>query len=116
MTTAEKILSLIQERGIEQQKLAAHLGINKQTISDWKSGKTKSYTKYIDKIAEFFNVSTDYLLSNEAPQEPSDKTEREVKLIARKTKDLPEEDREALLELLNSTVDTFLKAKGIKND
>lgn len=45
-----------------------------------------------------------------------DKTEREVKLIARKTKDLPEEDREALLNLLNSTVDTFLKAKGIKND
>lgn len=44
------------------------------------------------------------------------KTEQEVKLIARKTKDLPEEDREALLELLNSTVDTFLKAKGIKND
>lgn len=43
-------------------------------------------------------------------------TEQKVKLIARKTKDLPEEDREALLELLNSTVDTFLKAKGIKND
>lgn len=40
----------------------------------------------------------------------------EVKLIARKTKDLPEEDRKALLNLLNSTVDTFLKAKGIKND
>ena len=44
------------------------------------------------------------------------KTEREVKLIARKTKDLPEEEREALLKLLNSTVDTFLKAKGINND
>ncbi len=49
-------------------------------------------------------------------QDLPDKTEQEVKLIARKTKDLPEEDREALLELLNSTVDTFLKAKGIKND
>lgn len=44
------------------------------------------------------------------------KTEREVKLIARKTKDLPEEEREALLKLLNNTVDTFLKAKGINND
>lgn len=116
MSIIDKIITLLEENNRTQKELTDFLGLDKSTFSAWKNGKSQSYNKYLSKIAEFFNVSTDYLLGNETPQEPSDKTEREVKLIARKTKDLPEEDREALLELLNSTVDTFLKAKGIKND
>lgn len=62
MTTVERIFALLTSRHIEQKELAAFLGVRGQTISDWKSGKTKSYKKYIEKIAEFFNVSVDYLL------------------------------------------------------
>lgn len=76
MTTAEKILQLIQERNVEQQELAAYLGIKKQAISDWKSGKTKSYRKYIDKIAEYFEVSVDYLMGTE--RKPTMETLRSV--------------------------------------
>ena len=59
---------------------------------------------------------TENIQSSRKIERKSNDVTNEVKLIARKTKDLPEEDREALLELLNNTVDTFLKAKGIKND
>ena len=45
MNTLERILSLIEERGIQQQELSDYLGINKQVITDWKSGKSKSYKK-----------------------------------------------------------------------
>ena len=73
MTTVEKIIQLLTDRNVEQQTLASYIGVKKQTISDWKSGKTESYKKYIDKIAEFFNVSTDYLLGNEtAGTKPTD--------------------------------------------
>lgn len=65
MTTIEKILTLLEQKGIEQQQFALAIGVNKQKISEWKSGKTKSYMKYIDKIAEFLSVSTDYLLGTE---------------------------------------------------
>lgn len=57
-----------------------------------------------------------FIENNQKAERKSNDVTNEVKLIARKTKDLPEEDREALLDLLNNTVDTFLKAKGIKND
>ncbi len=67
MTTAEKILQLIKDKNIEQQALAEYLGIKKQAISDWKSGKTKSYMKYIDKIAKYFEVTVDYLLGSDQP-------------------------------------------------
>ena len=69
MTTMEKILTLLEQKGIEQQQFALAIGVNKQKISEWKSGKTKSYMKYIDKIAEFLSVSTDYLLG--ADEKPS---------------------------------------------
>ena len=109
MTTAEKILSLIQERGIEQQKLATYLGIKKQTISDWKSGKTKSYTKYIDKIAEYFNVSTDYLLGNETEEEQLDTIDQEILVLMRKTRDLPTDDKKKFLEVIRGSVNAFIR-------
>jgi len=73
MTTVEKIMQLLTDRNVEQQALASFIGVKKQTITDWKSGKTESYKKYIDKIAEFFGVTTDYLLGNEtAGTKPTD--------------------------------------------
>lgn len=67
MDTLNKIVELLKENKRTQQELMVYLGLEKSTFSSWKSGKSKSYTKYIDKIAEFFNVSTDYLLKGEEP-------------------------------------------------
>lgn len=61
-STVERILFLLEKSGTEQKDLAHFLGVKAQTVSDWKSGKTQSYKKHIDKIAEYFNVSVDYLL------------------------------------------------------
>ncbi|MCH5199139.1 MAG: helix-turn-helix transcriptional regulator [Oscillospiraceae bacterium] len=47
-----------------QIDLASYLGITKNVISDWKSGKNKSYMKHLDKIAEFLGVSVDELLGS----------------------------------------------------
>ena len=75
MDTLDKIMLLLKENGIEQQGLAAILGINKQTISDWKSGKSKTYLKYIQTISDYFNVSTDYLLGRTDIKNPPAETE-----------------------------------------
>lgn len=66
METMDKIIMLIKEKGLEQQELANAIGVPKNTISEWKSGKTKSYLKYVDKIAQFLGVTTDYLLNKDA--------------------------------------------------
>lgn len=62
---AKRIFDLLDSRNIEQQELAEYLGLKKQSISEWRAGRTHSYKKYINKIAEFFGVSTDYLLNTE---------------------------------------------------
>lgn len=60
INVAEKIITLIENRGIEQKQLAQYLNVSNQTITDWKKGKTKSYNKYLNKIAAYFNVPIDY--------------------------------------------------------
>ena len=67
MLVVNKIIYLFECKERSQKELAEYLNIPENKISEWKSGKTKSYKKYILKIAEFFNVSTDYLLNDNIP-------------------------------------------------
>lgn len=61
--TAERIFYLLDVQNKSQQSLANYLGLSKQTISGWKNPKNVSYNNYIKEIADFFEVSTDYLLN-----------------------------------------------------
>lgn len=70
MNTLDKILSLLTEKGIQQKTFAENIGVTKHTITDWKNGRSKSYMKYIDKIADFFDVSVDYLLEKTDDKSP----------------------------------------------
>lgn len=60
MSTLDKIICLCEVNDKTQKDLTTYLGLDKSTFSSWKSGKSVSYNKYIDKIAEFFNVSVNY--------------------------------------------------------
>ena len=70
MNTLDKILSLLTEKGIQQKTFAENIGVTKHTITDWKNGRSKSYMKYIDKIADFYDVSADYLLEKTDDKSP----------------------------------------------
>ena len=65
MSTLDKILYCLKSKGKNQKQLAEYLGISSNVITDWKSGRISSYDKYIVQIADFLNVSTDYLLGTE---------------------------------------------------
>ena len=49
-------------KGVRQSDLAKYLGISKNAISQWKVSKSSSYMNYIDRLAIFFDVSSDDLL------------------------------------------------------
>ena len=64
MDTLSRILFILQSNNIEQKELCDFLQISNSVFSDWKSGRNKSYKKRISEIAQFLNVSADYLLGN----------------------------------------------------
>lgn len=59
----QRILFEMKNRGFDQKRMAIALEISPQIITDWKKGKTNSYTRYIQRISELLGVSADYLLT-----------------------------------------------------
>jgi len=69
-----KILNLLDDSGMSDQEFIAKLGSkNKNLVYEWRNKITKSYIKYIDRIAELFNVTTDYLHGRSDKKMPSSK-------------------------------------------
>ena len=63
-TLYESILSLCGERGIRGGKMCVDLGLSKSLMTDLKSGRKKGITaETAQKIAEYFGVSVDRVLS-----------------------------------------------------
>ena len=58
----KRLRYLMESENITQDALAENLGLSRQSIAQWKDGKTKPDIYYLDKVADFFKVSTDYLL------------------------------------------------------
>ena len=65
----DRISKLLGNR--EQRELTTYLGLKSVAFSEWKSGKSKSYKKYLIEIADFFNVSLDYLVYGKEKSSPT---------------------------------------------
>lgn len=62
MLCAERIKELRLEKGISQAALAKAIGVSQKAVDFWEKGENEPKASYILKLAEFFDVSTDYLL------------------------------------------------------
>ena len=59
---AKRLRTLIDENGTSQAKLAKTVGVTRQAISSYTLGLTVPDIEKFEKIADFFDVSFDYLL------------------------------------------------------
>ena len=57
-----RLKALREKRGISQLKLAMDLGLNQNSISRYESGAREADYKTLIGLAEYFDVSIDYLL------------------------------------------------------
>lgn len=105
MYTIDKICEIMEEKGLKQKDLTDYLGVNKNVYTGWKSGRIKSYSKYLPQIAEFLGVSVGYLLGEE---EKKEKPTYEGELSEGKKKlidfamSVPEEKAELLLRIMKT--------------
>ena len=52
-------------RGVKDADVVRATGITKSTFSDWKSGRSEPKRDKLQKIADFFDVSLEYLMTGE---------------------------------------------------
>lgn len=87
MTLVEKIRALARQRDLSLPQLEQELGLGNGTISRWRNSSPN--TEKLQKIADYFNVSMDYLL------------ERDQYLTHKDEKDIAK-DLDSIMEKLTS--------------
>lgn len=55
-----------KSHGLTQREVAEQVGVNQNTYSYWENGKTRIDNLSLQRLAEIFDVSVDYLLGNDA--------------------------------------------------
>ena len=88
---------LLQKYGVSAYKVAKETGVTQSTLSDWKRGRSTPKSENMKKIADYFGVSIDYIMTgkendlDKAPQlKPKD--ERDIKNILENTEQLLKQD------------------------
>lgn len=61
MNISKNIADLRKEKGLTQEQLAAALNLSPQAVSKWETGISQPDTQTLPLIADYFNVSIDYL-------------------------------------------------------
>lgn len=87
MTTVEIINELLKDKGVSASKMMSELGFSSGLYSQWKSGKQKPSRDKLEKIAEYFSVSVDYLLGNASTVQAYDENDNLV-VIDDETRDI----------------------------
>jgi transcriptional regulator with XRE-family HTH domain len=73
----DRFKELCDKRGISCNRAAIDIGLSNATPSQWKNKGMTPKADTLEKIAAFFNVSTDYLLGKEEQKTPTPKSERD---------------------------------------
>lgn len=60
-----RLKELRLQHGFSQEELAEQIGIKQNSYSDWEHGKCKPNYEKLEKIADFFGVSLDWLFGRE---------------------------------------------------
>ena len=109
----ERLKSMRLETKLTQKELAEKLKIGQNTYSYWEKGIRKPVGENLNKLANFFNVSTDYLLGNSNIKDQKQFDEDlEKSLDTFKSfdgKPMYDEDREKIREFLRKRMEDRLK-------
>lgn len=73
MSFSQRLKELRKEKGLTQQGLADKLNKSKSTISSYESNRRTPDINVVRDIAEFFNVSADYLIGKSEIRNSNDK-------------------------------------------
>lgn len=63
----DRILNLMEIHKITAKELASKAGLSASVITDWKKGRGKPSSDAVIKLADYFGVSTDYILLGKEP-------------------------------------------------
>ena len=61
----QRLTELLKEYELSKRELAKRINVSAMSVSDWSTGKVQPTAENIYLLAEYFNVTADYLLGLE---------------------------------------------------
>lgn len=101
---------LRDEKGIKDSDVVKSTGITKSTFSDWKSGRSKPKNDKLQKIADYFGVTVDYLTTGK-----EEIKEKDPELTARDERDISK-DLDRIIGQIQKGDDGPLYYNGVEID
>lgn len=102
-TLGKTIRELRESLKISQKELAERIGISNVVLSRYELDDRKPDYDTLEKIADFFNVTTDYLIGRSDIKNPDQLTQESIK----------NEDYAALTPYQKEVIDFFLNSKNL---
>ena len=89
------ILNHMKIKGVRQTDVARYLGISDNAVS-------KSYMKYLDQLAEYFDVTTDELIHTNKKNIYEHHLSQEEQTLLAQYRQLPEDVKKRIAQLIGS--------------
>ena len=91
---------LLKEKGLTAYRVSKETGVTQSTLSDWKRGRSTPKTDNMKKIADFLNVSVEYLMTGE--DTPTTEVNSATELTAKDERDIARRLEKTLSDLESS--------------
>lgn len=97
----QRLAGIRKSNGLTQQELADKLNISRATYAQYEIGRREPDFETLQKLADFFSTTTDYLLGRtDEPSPPKDDgIPQEDKILLRLLKQLPPESAEKFMKI-----------------
>lgn len=102
--------SLCDKKGVSVSKACIEMGLSRSIAAKWKNTRTNPSAEVLPKIAQYFNVSTDYLLGNEPSNFSSESqkpVDRDIRRIERARQNMTERDKKKMMDILKASFDEY---------
>ena len=105
----DNFVRLCEQKGVKPSRALTEAGVPKSAYSYWRTeagagNDAKPTNQNAVKLAQYFNVTVDCLLTGNQkenpPQQPQSEVDAAVERIRRKLESIPKEQREALMNLI----------------
>ena len=105
----DNFVRLCEQKGVKPSRALTEAGVPKSAYSYWRTeagagNDAKPTNQNAVKLAQYFNVTVDYLLTGNQkgnpPQQLQSEVDAAVERIRRKLESMPKEQREALMNLI----------------
>lgn len=105
----DNFVRLCEQKGVKPSRALTEAGVPKSAYSYWRieanaGNDAKPTNQNAVKLAQYFDVTVDYLLTGNQkenpPQQPQSEVDAAVERIRRKLESMPKEQREALMNLI----------------